>query len=82
MLRCLLEELDRYYSIFLYEGMEPILDVWEKRNCTLGREIILKQGDNLFRGTAVNITQEGGLVLKDFEGSERVFYSGDATVIK
>ena len=81
MLRCLLEELDRYYSIFLYEGMEPILECMGKRNCTLGREIILKQGI-IFSGTAVNITQEGGLVLKDFEGSERVFYSGDATVIK
>lgn len=81
LVRMVLQQLEESYSGYCREGISPILDLWRRNNCTLGRTVILKMGQQEFKGTAEDITPEGGLVLRDRLGNARVFYSGEVTVI-
>ncbi len=82
MTRELLSRLEDNYLVFCREGMDPLLEEWRKHNFTLGRTVVLKQGDRVFTGMAEDITPEGALLLRDEQGNTRPFYSGEVTVLK
>jgi BirA family biotin operon repressor/biotin-[acetyl-CoA-carboxylase] ligase len=71
-----LNALDRWLEYWLEAGPGPVLDAWRERNVTLGRRIRIA-GTGV-AGTAVDLTEEGALVLEDDAGVRRVVYSADA----
>ncbi len=81
LVRAILFWLEKFYFRYCSEGMESLLDLWRSNSFTLGNRVILKMGDKEFHGIAEDVTAEGGLVLRDSQGSTKVFYSGDVTVI-
>jgi BirA family biotin operon repressor/biotin-[acetyl-CoA-carboxylase] ligase len=68
--------LDRWLELWLDLGPGPVLDAWCERNITLGRRIRIA-GTGV-AGTAVDVTEEGALVVEDDAGGRRVIYSADA----
>ena len=47
--------------------------------CTLGREVSLRQGDKVFCGKAVDISENGALIIRLADGSHKAFTSGEVT---
>lgn len=71
-----LNALDRWLERWLEAGPSPVLEAWRERNVTLGRRIRIA-GTGV-AGTAVDLTEEGALVVEDDAGGRRVIYSADA----
>lgn len=71
-----LNAIDRWLERWLEAGPGPVLEAWRERNVTLGRRIRIA-GTGV-AGTAVDLTEEGALVLEDDAGGRRVIYSADA----
>lgn len=72
----LFNALDRWLERWLEAGPGPVLAAWRERNVTLGRRIRIA-GTGV-AGTAVDLTEEGALVVEDDAGGRRVIYSADA----
>lgn len=47
--------------------------------CTLGKTVTLQQGENTVRGLAVDLTADGGLIVRLADGTQKVFASGEVT---
>jgi len=71
-----LNELGRWLERWLDAGPEPVLAAWRERNVTLGRRIRVA-GTGL-AGTALDLTDDGALVIEDDAGRRNVIYSADA----
>lgn len=57
-----------------------VREAWRARLTTLGREIALRAGDRIERGRAVDVSEDGGLVLEGADGVRRVFAAGEVTL--
>lgn len=72
----ILNSLDRWLERWLKDGPEPVMAAWREKNVTLGRRIRIA-GTGV-AGVAVDLTEDGALVVEDNAGQRRVFYSADA----
>ncbi len=72
----MLNSLDRWLERWREDGPEAVIAAWRERNVTLGRRIRIA-GTGV-AGVAVDLTEEGALVVEDTTGRRRVFYSADA----
>ncbi len=57
-----------------------VREAWRARLNTLGREIALRAGERIERGRAVDVSEDGGLVLEGADGVRRVFAAGEVTL--
>lgn len=57
----------------------PLLHSWKRRCVTLGKEVSLKYGNEQLHGTAVGLSDDGGLMLETASGM-RTVYAGDVTL--
>ncbi|HZQ35110.1 MAG TPA: biotin--[acetyl-CoA-carboxylase] ligase [Dehalococcoidia bacterium] len=57
-----------------------VRDAWRARLNTLGREIALRAGERIVRGRAVDVSEDGGLVLQLADGMREVFAAGEVTL--
>jgi BirA family biotin operon repressor/biotin-[acetyl-CoA-carboxylase] ligase len=55
----------------------PLLDAWRARSATLGRRVRVELGKDDLVGTAVDVTDDGHLVVDTLEGERRVVAVGD-----
>jgi BirA family biotin operon repressor/biotin-[acetyl-CoA-carboxylase] ligase len=55
----------------------PLLDAWRARSATLGRRVRVDLGKDDLVGTAVDVTDDGHLVVETLEGERRVVAVGD-----
>lgn len=62
------------------EGGGSVHEAWRARLNTLGREIALRAGDRIERGKALDVSEDGGLVLELADGSRRVYAAGEVTL--
>jgi BirA family biotin operon repressor/biotin-[acetyl-CoA-carboxylase] ligase len=52
---------------------------WVDVNCTLGKTLAVSQPSGAVRGKAINIDDEGALILETADGVQKVL-SGDFTI--
>jgi BirA family biotin operon repressor/biotin-[acetyl-CoA-carboxylase] ligase len=57
-----------------------VREAWRARLNTLGRAIALRAGDRIERGRAVDVSEDGGLVLERADGTRQVFAAGEVTL--
>lgn len=55
----------------------PVLAQWRERLVTLGRTVVVHQGDQQLRGMAENLTEDGALLLRDDGGIVHTILWGD-----
>ena len=81
ILERLLVKLEKWYFLLLKEpdGKETILKRYKELSHTLGKEVTLRAGKDLLKGTAIDIDQMGFLVLKDKKGKLERIPSGELT---
>lgn len=79
--RAVLEELDKLYREVNENGFDKVLTLWRKYNVTLGKNIrvISVIDDNDFSGKAVDLNEDGALVVETPEGL-RTVYAGDVSI--
>jgi len=70
-----LNSLDRWLERWLSAGAEPVLTAWRDRNVTLGHRVRI--AGTALAGVAVDVSDDGALVVKDDAGRRRVLYSAD-----
>lgn len=77
LLADLMKELESLYELFLAEGFQPIRALWEALNCTVGRQIRVREASGTVEGTAEGMDPDGGLVVRLSDGSTVKLFSGD-----
>ena len=80
--RAILEEFDKLYCEVNANGFGEILKLWRKHNVTLGKKVrvisAVEGGEN-FDGTAVDLDDDGALVVETADGL-RTVYAGDVSI--
>ena len=59
---------------------KSVMDTYRQRCITLGKEILLIQGDAQRTGTALDVTDDGGLLVLFPDGHKEIIASGEASV--
>jgi len=75
LLRQILIELENLYSC-LPQG-DSILEQWKKRLITLGLRVDVMMGNKYFDGIAESVSRDGGLMLRQKDGSLVKIVAGD-----
>jgi BirA family biotin operon repressor/biotin-[acetyl-CoA-carboxylase] ligase len=78
----LLSELGPRYTALLAGDRAGLLDEWRDRSATLGHAVRVEHGDGEVEGTAVDITDDGHLVVETPDGSRRTFTIGDVVHLR
>jgi BirA family biotin operon repressor/biotin-[acetyl-CoA-carboxylase] ligase len=73
----LLETLEDDYLTFKKEGFTSILWSWRRYSDTLGRQVEVTFQDEVVRGLARDVDEDGSLLVKTEDGSIRKIVSGD-----
>lgn len=81
-LRALLEELERYYKMFLRKKFDLILEEWKNLAGFLGQHVKVLSFDEKISGWAVDVDQSGALIIKLRNGTVKKVMSGDVTIQK
>lgn len=79
LLAAVLGELEGLYDKTVLQGFAPVLEAWRAETVTLGRTVDVFSSGQTFSGLAVDIDDEGGLLVETSTGLERVIV-GDVSV--
>ena len=79
--RAVLEEFDKLYREISANGFDKIFKLWRKYNVTLGKKVrvISAEDGKSFEGTAVDLNEDGALVVETADGRQAV-YAGDVSI--
>jgi len=73
----LLQELEKWYSIFINEGSAIILRAWRSRAHIKGRRVNVTSFGETLAGVAIDVDSDGALILETEEGKRRRVVAGD-----
>jgi BirA family biotin operon repressor/biotin-[acetyl-CoA-carboxylase] ligase len=80
LIRVLLCELERLYTDIINGDVKGIVERWKKHSVTLGREVKIFSRNCEYRGMAVDVTQDGKLVVDCTDGITRKVASGEISI--
>ncbi len=72
----LLEEFEKYYERLKRREFSSILKEWKLYSHTLGKKIKINIGEKIISGEAIDINEEGALILKKEDGELLEIISG------
>jgi len=78
LLRQLLAETEKLYLAVL--SGESLFQRWSGSLITLGRQVRVRSGDDVFEGMAESVAEDGSLLLRQPDGSLKKFMAGDVTL--
>lgn len=78
----LLSELGPRYTALLAGDRAPLLDEWRDRSATLGHRVRIEHGHGEVEGIAIDITDDGHLVVETSDGHRRTFAVGDVVHLR
>ena len=76
-LQSLLQALERWYSIFLKEGNDVLLEAWRDWAQIKGRRVKVTSFGETFVGAAIDVDSDGALILETEDGKRRRVVAGD-----
>ena len=77
----IVESLDRRYTDFLARGPEYILDAWRRSPNVLGVRVRVTLAGEVIQGTALDLDEEGALLVKTDGGSVKRVTVGDVYLV-
>ncbi len=80
--RNLLKDLEENYIKINSEGFASIIGQWRDLSMTLGRRIKIKWRENIIEGQAMDVDENGALIVRDDFGFSHQVLSGDVTVVR
>jgi BirA family biotin operon repressor/biotin-[acetyl-CoA-carboxylase] ligase len=76
-LQFFLQELEKWYSIFLEEGGAVILKAWRDRAHIKGRQVKVTSFGETVGGIAIDVDSDGALILGTEDGKQKRVVAGD-----
>lgn len=76
LVQMFLKEFERYYELLKKREISLILKEWKSYSHTLGKKIRVDMGERIITGEAVDINEEGALILKKEDGELVEIISG------
>lgn len=73
----ILEHLEEWLSLHETEGFAPVAERWRELSSTLGRRVRVTGGDGSFEGDAVDLAEDGALLVRDERGEIVRVMAGD-----
>jgi BirA family biotin operon repressor/biotin-[acetyl-CoA-carboxylase] ligase len=70
-------QFELLYDAYLQQGFEPIRLLWEALNVTVGRPLLIQQGNESIQAVATGIDKQGALEVRTPDGQTRIIYSGE-----
>lgn len=80
LFRAVLEELEKFYDLFITEGFDPVLTQWKKYAGFLGKQIAVQDGTEKICGLAFDVDTDGALILKLENATLRRVVVGDVSL--
>lgn len=77
LLFALLSKLQQAYDHYFSEGFSPFLPLWKKYNVTLGKEVSIKLPAGIIFGRAIDLNENGALLLQDESGTVQTISYGE-----
>jgi len=82
LLVALLVRLGHWYERLVAGDRAALVEAWRHRSATLGRRVRIDLGRDDVVGTAVDVTEQGHLVVDTLEGERRTFAVGDVVHLR
>ncbi|PKL35212.1 MAG: biotin--[acetyl-CoA-carboxylase] ligase [Spirochaetae bacterium HGW-Spirochaetae-1] len=79
-IRCLLSQFEDIYKEFIVNGFSPILTQWKQLNNTIGSKVRVFDDTWEISGTAVDIDEDGSLLVETDSGVIKKIISGDVSL--
>jgi len=76
-LQSLLQELEKWYTIFMKEGSAFILKAWRDRAHVKGRRVKVTSFGETWVGMAIDVDSDGALILETTGGKRKRVVAGD-----
>ncbi|WP_405379350.1 biotin--[acetyl-CoA-carboxylase] ligase [Phascolarctobacterium sp.] len=76
----ILQNMEDLYEQAVSEGFAPVLAEWRKYSCTLGQEVKVIAPDMTYFGQAVDIDDEGLLMVRKEDGTMEKVVAGDVSI--
>ena len=80
LFRALLEKLENIYALFLKEGFGPVLGKWKTYAGFLGCQVEVASGIEKWVGLALDVENDGALIMRLEDGTVKRVFVGDATL--
>ena len=80
LFRALLEKLENIYALFLKEGFGPVLGKWKTYAGFLGCQVEVASGTEKWVGLALDVENDGALIMRLEDGTVKRVFVGDATL--
>jgi BirA family transcriptional regulator, biotin operon repressor / biotin---[acetyl-CoA-carboxylase] ligase len=81
-LQSLLQELEKWYTIFMKQGSAFILKAWRDRAHLKGRRVKVTSFGETLGGIAVDVDSDGALILETADGKRKRVVAGDVEYSK
>jgi BirA family biotin operon repressor/biotin-[acetyl-CoA-carboxylase] ligase len=70
-------QLERLYHKLQREDFPEVLEQWRHYSSTLGQRVRIRQKDKATEGIAVDLAEDGGLLVREDGGKQIVVHAGD-----
>lgn len=77
LIRRVLEQLEKLYTLYLDKGFLPIKLMWESYAVSIGKNITARTLTGEIKGKAIGITEDGVLLIESVGGEVHPIYSAD-----
>lgn len=81
LLQRVLERMEALYGRYLSEGPRVVLDAWRALPSILGQRVRIEELRGTWEGTALDLDEEGALLVRTADGSTRRVLAGDVRVV-
>ncbi len=75
-------DFDKNYLHFKKNGFAEIREKWKRKSSTLNKNITILDGNKKIKGKAMDISEEGFLILENKKGEIRKITTGDVVIAK
>jgi BirA family biotin operon repressor/biotin-[acetyl-CoA-carboxylase] ligase len=79
-LQMLYMNFERWYRSYLDSGFEHVRDAWRRFSIMEGKAVTVRQFDNIIKGIALGIDEDGALILLKKSGDTIKVVAGDVVV--
>ncbi len=76
----ILKNMEDLYELAVEKGFDAVLDEWRQYSCTLGQDVKVIAPDMTYFGKAVDIDNEGLLIVRKEDGTLEKVVAGDVSI--
>ncbi len=80
LFKAVLENLEKTYDLYNLKGFTLVLKEWKRYATFLGHEVIVTNREEKTNGTALDVDDDGALVLKSEDGSTKHMFVGNISM--